>query len=83
MRFLTALICLMLGTAAASAQNIGIDFARMPVGTALYYDDYEGDTWVETYRGKQGNSYITKVEDRRSTFSSTRRYDMSGHDKKK
>ena len=63
----------------AAAQNIGIQFAKMPVGTKLHYKDYEGDTWVQEYRGKSGKYYIVRETHSDRNLSVTRKYTAQGH----
>lgn len=40
------------------AQDLGIQFAKMPKGTKMYYVASNGTTWVDTFVGKRGRKYV-------------------------
>ncbi|MFZ1726215.1 MAG: hypothetical protein WBO29_12140 [Albidovulum sp.] len=79
MRAVFVMVFFLLSATAGLAQSIGIQFDRMPVGTKLYYKDYEGDTWVQEYRGKSGNFHIVSEKHADRNLSVTRRYNAQGH----
>lgn len=60
--FLAALILLCLPVM-AMAENRGIDFGTMPVGCTWTIRYSNGNVWVETFKGKDGGSYVTEKRD--------------------
>ena len=65
----------------AVAQNLGIDFAKMPVGTKMTYQASSGASWTAVYRGKRGRSHVIREEGRNAEgkrFGRTVYYDKHG-----
>ncbi|SMX33988.1 hypothetical protein [Actibacterium lipolyticum] len=72
-------ICLLFAASMVSAQNLGIQFDKMPVGAKLYYKNSQNETWVQTYKGKSGKFYI--VSEKWDGYNSPRThyYNSDGH----
>lgn len=81
MRFFLAIATTLFAfwSTASFAQDIGIQFAKMPKGTKFYYEDYEGDKWVVTYTGRNGSQYRTVEVYNKSGDQYRRMYDTNGH----
>lgn len=70
MRALISALLFLLTAQLAAAQNLGIQFSQMPVGTKMYYKDFEGDTWTDMFNGRSGSGYLIERRYDRSTYSS-------------
>lgn len=79
MRIFVLVMAVVFSASMSIAQDIGIQFSKMPVGTKMYYRDYEGDTWMQEYRGKSGKYYIIKETHSDRNLSVTRKYNAQGH----
>jgi hypothetical protein len=68
-------------TTATFAQSVGIDFAKMPVGTKIFFQSWNGDTWISTFKGKKGKNYIVSVDVSKKgrSYRGTQRYTLDGH----
>ena len=64
------------------AQNIGIQFDKMPVGTKAYYSQSDGTKWVRVYKGlKRGKHVVEEFKGHSRTTgrpTQTRYYDSQG-----
>ena len=64
----------------AIAKDFGVQFANIPVGTKVYYSDYENDKWVETYLGKKGKFYVFQRNYVNNKYNRNKRfYNAAGH----
>lgn len=79
MRFLISILALVGFGTAASAQNLGVQFDKMPIGTKMYYKDYEGDRWTDEFKGRKGKFYLLKREYEGRAYSSKVYYTLDGH----
>jgi hypothetical protein len=73
----------LLGTAnVVTAQNIGIQFSKMPVGTKAFYARTNGDKWTDVYKGvKSGEHVVERFSGHRKTSGrpiQTLHYDSQG-----
>lgn len=64
---------------AASAQSLGVRLAEMPVGTKIYYEDYDGDSYVDEFKGRRGKYYVFRRSFSKENFSYRRYYTLDGH----
>lgn len=64
-------------TSPATAQ---IDFAAMPVGCSWTMQYSNGNTWRETFLGKQGKAYVTELREGsdRGSLVARKRFDAKG-----
>lgn len=79
MRLILSIALFLITAPVAYAQNLGIQFNKMPVGTKMYYKDYEGDRWVSTFKGRSGNNYVVSVKYNKRSYSAKRYYTLDGH----
>lgn len=64
----------------ASAKDFGIQFSSIPVGTKVYYSDYENDKWTETYIGKKGKFFVFQRDYTNKKYPRNKRYyNAAGH----
>ena len=76
----TLTFCL-LAISTAHAQDIGIQFAEMPVGTKAYYQSTFNGNWVDVYVGIKRGHYVVrryKGNSPRGKLLQTRYYDKKG-----
>lgn len=64
---------------AAHADNWGIRFDQMPVGTVFVEKDQTGDQWTSTFVGKKGKFYILEEYNHQTARKYRRYYDTKGH----
>lgn len=64
------------------AENTGIQFGKMPVGTKAFYRHTNGDKWVDVFKGvKRGNYVVERFTGHAKTSGrpiQTRYYDKQG-----
>jgi hypothetical protein len=76
----TSIAMLLAAPIIANAQSVGIKFNEMPVGTKVFYSDYEGDHWTETFTGRTGKFYVLKRVHAKNKYGSSKRYyNSAGH----
>ncbi len=66
---------------AALAENNGIEFAKMPVGTKMTYKRSDGLVFTDTFVGKRGRFYVVNRAGKTNagkTYWEKRRYDKEG-----
>ena len=80
MRFLALILSIFVFSSSAFAQPLGIDFKRMPVGTQIHLQSWNGDKTIETFVGKKGKFYLTKVWVARKgrSYTGQNRYNLNG-----
>lgn len=66
----------------STAQNIGIQYDKMPVGTSAHYAQTNGDRWVDVYKGvKRGKHVVERFKGQTANSGrplQTRYYDKQG-----
>jgi hypothetical protein len=64
---------------ASYAENWGIRFDQMPVGTEYDIKDQTGDKWTYKFVGKKGKFYIVKKTSHQTKQNSRQKYNAMGH----
>lgn len=66
---------------AATADDIGVDFASMPAACKWHVEWSDGTRWEETFMGKTGDQFVVKtvLEDDPATLVRRSYYTMDGH----
>ena len=59
----SALLLAACENAPPEVENVGINFAAMPVGTEAHYQNSRGSSWVEIYQGKDCLLYTSDAAD--------------------
>ncbi len=79
--FFSAITAVSLFATASLSQSLGVDFKKMPIGTKIYYQASNGETWVSTFKGKKGKNYLMSVDVSRKgrSYRGTQRYTLAGH----
>jgi hypothetical protein len=65
----------------ATAQGLGIQFDKMPVGTQMFYKQSNGNKWLEIYVGKSAGRHVVRLYDghsKRGEQFRTDHYDKQG-----
>lgn len=83
MRYVISFLIVLFFAPAAFAQSLGVQFDKMPLGTKLHYKDYEGDEWVDEFKGKSGKYYVLQRRYKGENFNLKVYYTLEGHLKKR
>ncbi|MDB4558986.1 hypothetical protein N9Z87_01960, partial [Amylibacter sp.] len=66
----------------ATAQNVGVQYNQMPVGTTAYYQHTDGRKWVDIYKGvKRGLHVVERFKGHKKSSGrpeQTQYFDKSG-----
>ena len=79
MRLIIRKILFFCATPMVHAQDLGIQFDKMPVGTKMHYVNYKGDSWVSTFKGRKGRYYLVTMKYTDRTYNTKRYYSLDGH----